>query len=286
MVVTITFFLMRAVPGNVYSGERVLNETAIKNVQERYHLNDPLSVQYLYWLKSVVTLDFGTSMFSDGRSVNDIIKTHAPISMFIGGVTFILSFGVGIILGVRLALTRKEKYSELITFLVILGTTLPNFVVATLLQYYFSVRLRIFPVFSTSSYIGFILPVLALSIYPIAFITRTVYYSMIDVLQKEYIVAAKARGIPQNRIIFIHALKNAILPLFSYLGPFLANVLIGSFAIETIFSIPGLGRYYINSISNRDYTVIMGLTAFFSILLVCINLAVDMLNAAIDPRIE
>ena len=285
VVVTITFFLMRAIPGNVYSGERVLNETVIKNIRDKYHLDDSLSSQYFHWLKDVASLNFGISMFSEGRSVNDIIRTQAPISMFIGIITFILSFGVGITLGVFSAVSRESLFSRFTTFFAILGMALPNFVMAAILQYYFSVRIHLFPVLSTSSYIGFVLPVLALSIYPIAFITRTVYYSMIDVLRKEYIVAAKARGIPATRIIFIHALKNAILPLFSYLGPFLANILVGSFAIETIFNIPGLGRYYISSISNRDYTTIMGLTTFFALLLVSINLTIDVVNTLIDPRV-
>ncbi len=286
VVITITFFLMRAVPGNVYTNERVINVTVSKNIQEKYHLNSPISTQYFFWLKDVSTFNFGTSMFSDGRSVNQIIKTHAPISLVIGVVTFLLSFFTGVYLGVYLSVIKKTKYSKIISTIVVLGMTLPNFVIAALLQYYFSVKMGLFPVLSSFSFIGLVLPIVALSIYPTAYITRTIYYTMIDILKKEYITAARARGIPENRIIFIHALKNAILPLFAYLGPFLASVLIGSFAIETIFNIPGLGRYYISSISNRDYTVIMGLTAFFSLLLVSINLVVDVINTFLDPRIE
>lgn len=285
VVATITFFLMRAVPGNVYNQDRVLNPVAIRNIEAKYHLDEPLMVQYLFWLRDAVSLDFGVSMVQDGRKVNDIIRTHFPVSAAVGMVAILISLCWGVGLGIYLAVSESRLFQGAGHVWIILGLTLPNFALAALLQYIFSVKLHLFPVLGTTAVAGLVLPILTLAVYPAAFIAKTVYYGMLDALRGDYVVAARARGIAEENIIYVHALKNSILPVIAYLGPLSAGILVGSFAIETVFNIPGLGRYYIDTIISRDYTGVMGLTVFFAFLLVIINLAVEGVYSWLDPRI-
>ncbi|GAW28718.1 MULTISPECIES: ABC transporter permease [unclassified Carboxydocella] len=285
-VVTLTFFMMKAIPGGPFDAEKKLPPAIQKNLEEKYHLNDPLYKQYLDYLKGVVTWNLGPSFKEEGVTVNDIIKTYFPVSATLGAVAVAFSLLVGIISGIIAALRHNKWQDYLAMILSTIGFAVPSFILATLLMYVFALKLQWFPAAMWGSWENVVLPALALSGMPTAVIARFMRSSMLEVLQQDYIKTAKAKGLSERVIIYRHALRNALMPIITYLGPLVAGIFTGSFVVEHIFAIPGLGRYFVTSISNRDYTVIMGLTIFYSIFLVLMNLLVDLAYAAVDPRIK
>lgn len=286
VIVSITFFLMKAIPGNPFSNERGMPQEIFEALQDHYGLRDPWYEQYGRYLKSVVTWDLGPSFKYKGRSVNAIIKEGFPISATLGLAALLLAVSVGITLGTIAALhqNRWQDYTAMIS--AVMGISVPSFILATLLQYIFALKLGWFPVARWGGWQHIVLPAIALAALPTAFIARLTRSSMLEVLQLDYIKTAKAKGLSTTRVITKHALANAILPVISYLGQLTVNILVGSFIIEKIFGIPGLGQWFVTSVSNRDYTVIMGTTVFYSIILLTAMFLVDVLYVWIDPRIK
>lgn len=286
VVISVTFFLMHAIPGGIYTSEKRLPPAIVENIKAKYGLNLPLGQQYLIQLKNVATLDFGLSMKNKGRRVNDIISEQFPRSARLGLFSISLCLLVGIPLGIISALKVDKWQDRLSMVIATLGVSVPGFVVAILLQYFFGVKLGWFPTIGDRTILHLVLPGIALSFFPLSFIARLVRSSMVEVLEQDYIRTARAKGLYEEHVIYKHALKNSIMPVVTYLGPLVAGVLTGSFVIESVFNIPGLGRYFVTSISNRDYTVILGVTVFYSLFLIIMNLVVDIIYVIIDPRIK
>lgn len=285
-IITITFLLMHAIPGGPFTGEKNLPPAVLKNIEARYHLNDPLWQQYTDYLVNLVHFDLGPSFKYAGRSVNDIIEESFPVSLELGAVSISLAILFGIPAGAIAAL-RQNKWQDYSTmFLATLGVSMPSFVLATLLIYGFAIKLALLPAALWDGVEYMILPALALAGHPMAFIARLTRSSMLEVLSQDYIKTARAKGLSQTVILYRHALKNALIPVVTYIGPMAAGVLTGSFIIETIFAIPGLGRHFVTSIYNRDYTVILGITVFYSVLIIIFNLLVDLIYPLLDPRIK
>lgn len=285
-IITITFLLMHAIPGGPFTGEKNLPPAVLKNIEARYHLNDPLWQQYTDYLVNLVHFDLGPSFKYAGRSVNDIIEESFPVSLQLGAVSISLAILFGIPAGAIAAL-RQNKWQDYSTmFLATLGVSMPSFVLATLLIYGFAIKLALLPAALWDGVEYMILPALALAGHPMAFIARLTRSSMLEVLSQDYIKTARAKGLSQTVILYRHALKNALIPVVTYIGPMAAGVLTGSFIIETIFAIPGLGRHFVTSIYNRDYTVILGITVFYSVLIIVFNLLVDLIYPLLDPRIK
>jgi oligopeptide transport system permease protein len=285
-VFTITFILMHCIPGNAFADDKSLSPEIMEHIKQKYGLDQPIQCQYTKMLANLLRLDFGVSIKNSGQSINTIIFEHFPISAELGLVAIFISIIFGIFFGTAAAYTKDSwvDYSLLIVLTICL--TVPNFVVAALLQYFLGVKIRLFPIIGLSSIRHGVLPVLTISFYPTAFIARLVRASMIETFGEEYITAARARGLKEPSIVFKHALKNSLLTVIAYMGPLLAGILSGSFIVETVFNIPGLGRYFIDSITNRDYPMILGVTVFYSILLILSNLLVDVMYTQIDPRIR
>lgn len=285
-IITITFLLMHAIPGGPFTGEKNLPPAVLRNIEARYHLNDPLWQQYTDYLVNLVHFDLGPSFKYAGRTVNDIIEESFPVSLQLGAVSISLAILFGIPAGAIAAL-RQNKWQDYSTmFLATLGVSMPSFVLATLLIYGFAIKLALLPAALWDGIEYMILPALALAGHPMAFIARLTRSSMLEVLSQDYIKTARAKGLSQTVILYRHALKNALIPVVTYIGPMAAGVLTGSFIIETIFAIPGLGRHFVTSIYNRDYTVILGITVFYSVLIIVFNLLVDLIYPLLDPRIK
>lgn len=286
IIITLTFFLMRSIPGSIYTKDKPLPPKIVENIKAKYGLDLPLSQQYFKMLGNVVRLDFGMSMQSEGRKVNDIITEQFPNSAKLGLFAIFLCLIIGIPLGIISALKNGKWQDNGAMILATLGVTIPSFVVATLGQYIFSVKFKILPVMGFKTFASAIMPAIALSFFPLAFIARLVRSSMLETLEQDYIRTARAKGLSEQMVIFKHALKNSLIPVVTYLGPLIAAILTGSFVVERIFNIPGLGRYYVSSISNRDYTVVMGVTIFYAAFVIMMNFLVDIVYVIIDPRIK
>jgi oligopeptide transport system permease protein len=286
LILLITFLLMHAIPGGPYSQGKRLPPAIQQAIEEKYHLNDPLHVQFFDYLFRLVHLDLGPSFKYEGMSVNDLIAQGFPVSAALGLCSMVFVLIAGIPLGIFSALKHGKWQDSAITFVSTLGVTIPSFVTATLLLYVFAFRLGWFPVFGVSRLSGYILPALALSGYSLAYITRLMRSSLLDVLKADYIRTARVKGLSHSKIIARHAMRNAVIPVVTVLGPLLAGLLMGSFVVEKIFALPGMGRFFIQSITNRDYTAIMGFTIFYAFFLVFMVFLVDMVYSLIDPRIK
>ena len=286
VVVTATFILAHVIPGGPFDREKVLPPEILKNITERYNLDKSLLWQYQDYIGDLVKLDLGPSFQQRGTSVNDIINRGFPVSARLGAVAVSISLVFGIILGIISAYKQGKWQDNLAMFISTLGVTIPSFVIATLLIYFLGEKLRWFPVFGLSSPKHYILPAMALAGFSMAFISRLIRSSLLDVIRQDYIRAARARGLSETSIVIVHSLRNAILPVITYIGPLVAAILTGSFVVERIFTIPGLGRSFVDSISNRDYTLVLGVTVFYSFLLIVCNLLVDILYAFVEPRIN
>lgn len=283
---TLTFLLMNAVPGNPFLGDKVLPPQIVENLTKKYGLDQPLYVQYINYAKNVLQGDLGMSIAKSSQSVNDIITRGFPVSLKLGLVAIAISTVSGTLLGIIGALKRNTVIDQTVMLISTLGIAVPSFVVATTSMVLFSVYLKVLPAYGLSSPMHYILPAFALSFLPLSYIARLTRSTMLEVLNQDYIRTAKAKGLSEMMVIFKHALRNAILPVVTYLGPLFAAVTTGSFIIERIFAIPGLGRYFVDSITNRDYSVILGTTIFYGTLLILMNLLVDIVYVFVDPRIR
>lgn len=286
VIITVTFFLMHSIPGGPFTEEKAVPPEVAKNIEARYHFNDPLFKQYWDYLKRAARLDLGPSFKYPGRTVNDLINDGFPISASIGIIAILVALGLGIPAGILSALRHNRWQDNLVMFVAIVGVSAPSFIMATLLQFIFAFKLRWLPAALWGTPKHIVLPVLALSALPLAFFARLIRSSMLEVLSQDYIRTARSKGLGEAAVVIGHVLKNALIPLITVLGPMIANLLTGTFIIERIFAIPGLGRHFVNSIYNRDYTVILGLTVFYALLLLAMNLVVDITYALIDPRIK
>jgi oligopeptide transport system permease protein len=285
-VLLFTFLLMHAIPGGPYAQGKRLPPAIQQAIEAKYHLDDPLAVQFFDYLKGVLRLDLGPSFKYEGMSVNELIAKGFPVSSTLGLCSLVFVILLGVPLGVLAALRRGKWLDTSITFISTIGVTIPSFVVATLLLYFFAFRLGWFPVYGVNSFKGYILPALALSGYSLAYITRLMRSSLLDVLGADYIRTARVKGLSYPKIVTRHALRNAIIPVITVIGPLLAGLLMGSFVVEKIFALPGMGRFFVQSITNRDYTAIMGFTVFYATILVTVVFLVDILYSVIDPRIK
>lgn len=286
VVATLTFFLMNMVPGGPFMSEKAVSPQAQEALQAKYGLDKPLFQQYITYMKGAIHGDFGDSLKQRGRTVMSIISTKFPVSARLGGIAVILSLLVGVPLGCISALNRGKTTDNIIIVIATCGIAVPSFVICTVLMVIFGVKLNWLPTIGLSSWKHYVLPVAALSFYPTAYITRLMRSSMLDALGQDYMRTAKAKGLGQFISLFKHALRNAILPVVTYLGPLLAYTMSGSFIVEKIFTIPGLGGEFISSITSRDYTVIMGTTIFLATLMVFMNVFVDIIYKLVDPRIK
>ncbi|MHC1745826.1 MAG: ABC transporter permease [Negativicutes bacterium] len=286
VIITATFLLMHAIPGGPFTTEKNLPEAIQKNMEERYHLNDPLWKQYADYLAHVATGDLGPSFKYENRSVNDLIRESFPVSAELGVIAVFWAICLGIPAGIIAAVYHNRWPDYIAMFLTTIGISVPGFILAALLIFVFSLQLGWLPAALWEGPSSTVLPALALTGLPTAFIARLTRSGMLEVLNQDFIRTARAKGLSQYTILTRHALKNALIPVVTYLGPLIAGILTGSFVIETIFAIPGLGRHFVTSIYNRDYTVILGITIFYSVLLVTLNLLVDIVYALLDPRIK
>ena len=286
LVATFTFFLMNMVPGGPFLSEKAKSEEITAALKAKYGLDKPLFTQYLNYLGSAVKGDFGPSIKQRGRTIAQIIAEKFPVSASVGGISVLVALCLGVPLGSIAALRRGKAADNAILVGATFGISVPGFVVATLLIVVFAAKLKWLPSYGLSTWKHYIMPVTALALYPASYIARLMRSSMLDVIGQDYIRTAKAKGVSQAAVLFKHALRNAVLPIITYLGPMLAYTLTGSFVVERILSVPGLGNEFISSILNRDYTMIMGTTIFLAALLIVLNVAVDIVYTFVDPRIK
>ncbi|MBZ4684172.1 MAG: ABC-type oligopeptide transport system, permease component [Fusobacteriales bacterium] len=291
LITTITFFLVHQLPGDPFASEKAIPPKIKAKLMEKYGLDKPLAVQYVTYVGNLLKGDFGLSMKVRGRKVSDMIKNHFPYSLDLGIRAAIFAFFVGVFLGIIAGLNRGKKLDSGAMLLAVIGVSVPSFVLAGTLQWMIvelnaKLGISLLPVAGYDTWRHKILPTIALGLFPIAVIARMMRASMIDVFSQDYIITAKAKGQKPFKIVTRHGIRNAIMPVVVYMGPLLAAITTGSFVIEKIFSIPGLGRYYVESIYNRDYTVVLGITIFYAFLLVVMLLIVDILYVFIDPRIR
>ncbi|UJL45973.1 ABC transporter permease [Virgibacillus sp. NKC19-16] len=286
IIVTLTFVLMVTIPGSPFNSERATNETVQANLEAHYNLDEPYHVQYLLYIKSIVTFDFGPSIKQPNQSVNDLLERGFPISFELGVLTIGVAVISGIILGIIAALRHNGFVDYLAMSFAVLGISIPNFVLATLLIQQLAVNLEILPPATWSSPAHMILPIIALATSPMAIIARLTRSTMLEVLTQDYIKMARAKGLSPWKIVIKHALRNALMPVVTIMGTLLAGILTGTFVIEEIFAIPGMGKYFVESINQRDFPVIMGTTVFYSAFLIITLFLVDLAYGILDPRIK
>ena len=285
VVITVTFFVSRAVPGSPFASEKALTAAAQEALEAKYGMDKPVFEQYLTYLKDIVTkFDFGPSLTQRGRTVNEIIMDGMKTSLALGLIAACIALISGVVLGAIAALRRNKFIDKVIMVFTTACVSMPSFIMGSLLLIIFAITFNILPANGTTTK-GLILPVITLSLSPMANITRLTRSSMLDVLGQDYIRTAKAKGVSGPRIIFGHALKNSLIPVITYVGPMLAYIVTGSLVVEQIFAVPGIGRAFVNSITGRDYTLIMGTTIVLASLIVIMNLISDILYKVVDPRI-
>ncbi|APJ03349.1 oligopeptide ABC transporter permease OppB [Silvanigrella aquatica] len=288
VLITLSFFLMRFAPGGPFSGEKVLSAAVQANLDAKYHLNDPIFIQYLDYLWSLARGDFGPSFKYPDWTVNQLISQGFPVSLWIGGWSMTIALIVGVLVGSLAAFKQNTWIDYVATGMSMTGISIPTFVTAPLFTLLFAVILGWLPAggWNEGSFSNMVLPVTALALPQIAIISRIMRGSMIEVLRSNYIRTAKAKGIPNRIILFRHAIRPAILPVISYLGPATAGIITGSVVIEQIFSLPGLGSYLVKGALNRDYTLVLGSVILVGALIIAFNFIVDVLYALIDPKIK
>ena len=283
IICAITFFAMNAIPGGPFNSEKALSEATKQVLEQRYNLDKPVPVQFVLYLKNLLHGDFGVSL-KTGRDIKDTLFSCFKVSGRLGLTAAVLAVIAGIILGSMAALFRNGPIDRIIVFFTTLFTAMPSFVFATFLMLVLCIKLRWLPVWDASSK-SLILPVIALAAYPTAYVTRLTKTSMLDSLGQDYIRTARAKGVPMVKVIFKHALRNALIPVITYVGPMLAYILTGSLVVENIFTIGGLGQQFVKSINNRDYPMIMATTIFLAVVMVICNLLSDIAYKVVDPRI-
>ena len=286
VVITITFLVMHAVPGGPFTGEKAVQPEVQAAMEAKYGLDKPLFEQYVTYLKDIVTkFDFGPSLKQRGRTVVDIIFDGMKTSVKLGVIAAGLALVTGVVLGSVAALKRNKLIDRIIMVITTAFVSMPSFIMGTLLLLFLSEKLHLFPA-NGETWLGLVLPVITLALYPMSYITRLTRSSMLDVLGQDYIRTARSKGVSKMKIIFGHAMKNSLIPVITYFGPMLAYIVTGSLVVEKIFAVPGIGRAFINSITGRDYTLIMGTTIILASLIVIMNLVSDILYKIVDPRIN
>jgi ABC-type dipeptide/oligopeptide/nickel transport system permease component len=288
LVILMTFGMMKLIKGNPFqTQEREVPEGIQRNLERQFNLDKPWYVQYVYYVKDVFTFDLGVSMRQRNRDVNDIIREHFPVSMKLGAFAMLFAIVFGIPLGIIAALKQNTVFDYAAMAVVNAGFALPNFLIATLLIYFFAVKWREHTPFPTNGWAGWeswLLPTIALGHAPMTVLARIVRGSMLETLQQDYVRTAKAKGLRWRRVVGLHVLRNSLIPAVTAAGPLLGGLIAGSFIVETVFGIPGIGRYFIIAVGARDYTVVMGITVLFSVIIIIANLCVDILYGYLDPR--
>jgi len=287
VVITITFFMMYLVPGGPFLAEKAPSQATLDALNEKYGLDQPVPVQFANYVSRLVQGDLGLSMKSRGRTINDIIFSKFPVSAGLGSIAVASAFLIGVPVGSYAALRRGKFTDKVISVLSSFGISVPSFILANTLVIIFAVTLKwISSTYGLNKPTDYILPVISIALYPTAYIARLMRSSMLDVLGQDYMRTARAKGLSGTKILFKHAMRNAILPVITYLGPLIAYTLTGSFIVERIFVIPGIGKEFIDSISGRDYPLVMGTTIFLATLVILMNVVVDIMYKVVDPRIR
>jgi oligopeptide transport system permease protein len=288
LVVLMTFVMMRQIKGNPFQvTERAVPVSIQRNLDRKYHLDKPWYTQYFYYVKGVLTFDLGPSLVQRNQTVNDIIKEHFPVSLKLGGLAMAWAIIFGIPLGIIAALKQNTIFDYFTMAFVNAGYAIPNFLIATLLIYFFALRWRAWTPFPTNGWTGpssWVLPAIALGHAPMTYFARIVRGSMLETLQQDYIRTAKAKGLRWRRVVGLHVLRNSLIPAVTAAGPLLGYLITGSFIVEVIFGIPGIGKYFVTSVTGRDYSVTMGITVMLSVIIIFANLVVDILYGYLDPR--
>lgn len=277
---------MYLIPGGPFLSEKPPSQATLDAMNAKYGLDQPVVVQFKNYVVKVFEGDLGVSLKQRGRTVTGIIGSKFPVSAKVGGLSIVAALAIGIPFGSLAALHRGKWADKIITFFATFGIAVPSFVISTVLVMIFSLGLHLLPTYGLTSPLHYIMPVIALTFYPTAYIARLMRSSMLDVLGQDYMRTARAKGLSSFKMLFKHALRNAILPVVTYLGPMLAYTLTGSFVVEKIFSIPGLGKEFITSILGRDYPMVMGTTIFLAVLIIAMNVVVDIVYKLVDPRIK
>ena len=288
VVITVAFFMMRAAPGSPFDSDRRLPPDIKANVEKKFGMNRPLGVQYVNYLGGVLHGDFGPSLKYQDKTVLDVLRENYPVSLRLGLTAILIATVTGVSLGVQAALRQNQAADYLTVGVAIIGVTIPSFVTAPLLQLVFGSKLGILPIagWDSGALPNMILPVAVLALPQIAIISRLTRAGMIEALHSNWVRTARAKGLPEHQIVTRHALRAAILPLVSYLGPACAGLLTGSLVVERIFNLPGLGKFFVVSALQRDYTVVMGMVIVYAVLILLLNLLADLLQAALDPRVR
>jgi ABC-type dipeptide/oligopeptide/nickel transport system permease component len=288
LVILMTFFMMRMIKGNPFrTTERAVPTAIQENLERKFNLDKPWYLQYVYYVKGVFTFDLGPSLVQRNRDVNDVVRDHFPVSLKLGAFSMLFAIVFGVPLGIIAALRQNSIADYAAMALVNAGYALPNFLIATLLIYFFAVKWRAHTPFPTNGWVGWeswVLPTIALGHAPMTVLARIVRGSMLETLQQDYIRTAKAKGLRWRRVVGLHVLRNSLIPAVTAAGPLLGYLIAGSFIVETIFGIPGIGRYFIIAVTARDYSVVMGITVLLSAIIIIANLIVDILYGYLDPR--
>ena len=285
LIVTITFFVMRAIPGGPFLSEKSPSPQVTAALEAKYGLDKPLFEQYITYLKDLLHGDFGPSIKNRGRNVIDLIMEGFSVSAKTGLIAALVAIVIGLTLGALAAVFHDKWIDKVIMVLTTAFVAMPSFVIATILLLVFCIAWPILPANGNTDG-GLILPIIALALYPMSYITRLTRSSMLDVLGQDYIRTARAKGVSSTKVIFKHSLKNAVTPVITYVGPMIAYILTGSLVVEKIFAVPGLGKYFFSSITNRDYPMVMGTTIFLATLMVIMTLISDIMYKIFDPRVD
>ena len=285
LVATVTFFVMNIIPGGPFQGEKAVSAETLAALNKKYGLDKPLFEQYINYLLNLLRLDFGPSLKQRGRMVGDILMDGLSTSVKLGLIAAVIAIATGIVLGTTAAVFRNKWPDKVIMVFTTASVAMPSFVIGTFLLIFFCVMLGWLPANGAKEG-GLILPIISLALYPTAYITRLTRSSMLDVTGQDFIRTARAKGVSKGKVIYKHTLRNALIPVITYVGPMIAYIVTGSLVVEQIFSVPGLGRAFTSSIINRDYTLIMGTTIVLATLVIFMNLVSDILYTIIDPRID
>jgi oligopeptide transport system permease protein len=285
LVIFMTFLMMKAIKGSPFRRtERAVPPAVMANLNRKFGLDKPWYRQYFQYVENVATFDLGPSLVLRNQDVNSIVKEHFPVSAELGGLAMLLAIVVGVPLGILAALRANKVTDYLLMLFANLGFAVPSFLVATLFIYFFAAKWGLFPTNGWSSWQSKVLPVVALSLGPLTYFARIVRGQMLETLQQDYVRTAKAKGLRWRRVVTVHVLRNSLIPAVTAAGPLLGFLVTGSFIIENIFAIPGIGRYYVTSVSGRDYSTVMGITVLLAILIIVANMVVDILYGYLDPR--
>lgn len=286
LIILLTFIIMHAIPGGPFTSNKQVSEEVQAALNAKYNLDAPLHEQFFSYLGGILQGDFGPSYKYTGKTVNEFIASGFPVSGKLGLITIIFVLIAAIPMGILAAVKNGKWQDMLLMALATIGVTIPSFVIASILIYVFSFKLNVLPTYGLDSWKGYILPIIALGGYSISYITRLMRSSLLEVMGQDYIRTARAKGLAERSVILKHALRNALIPVLTVLGPTVAGLLTGSFVIEKIFAIPGMGIYFVDSVNQRDYTTIMGMTIFYATFLMVMIFIVDIFYCLIDPRIK